>query len=460
MKKFWGIVLVLVFVLVLSACNANHDSQQEGTASHSHSYGKWTVKAEATCNTNGTQSRVCEECGFTETQQMDMLPHTEVIDATVPASCTSEGLTEGKHCSVCNTVIVKQETIPVSHTYQQTATTTATCIEEGTTTYTCSLCNDVKVEKTSKTAHSYNEGEITTAAICTSQGIKTYTCKVCSTTKTETISKLGHNPNSNNICTRCGEVCPIELNMTSSEKTNANKVYYISQRQIWYEEDEKCHVLVFSLLDSSENELSTPAVVEIKIVNDKNEEVYSAVKVVKSSDFGTWSYNNGAVKKYQASIKIYDNEIKGGKVDTGDIYFTVYNTGYFSFDESTLSVNDLPVMPTTIILPTLPETIHDYTYSGKTDSSVKITNITYEISGDDLYIYFTGEKTHDAEGNKYSQSCKVGWKLYDSEGYIVDSGTFYSPNIAVGEKFRNEKEYAWDVIEPGETYTLVISNVD
>jgi hypothetical protein len=53
----------------------------------------------------------------------------------------------------------------------------------------------------------------------------------------------------------------------------------------------------------------------------------------------------------------------------------------------------------------------------------------------------------------------VGWKLYDSEGYIVDSGIFYSPKIAVGEKFRDEVEYAWDVIKPGEIYTLVISNV-
>lgn len=77
-----------------------------------------------------------------------------------------------------------------------------------------------------------------------------------------------------------------------------------------------------------------------------------------------------------------------------------------------------------------------------------------------MYIYFTGEKTYDSEGSKYSQSCKVGWKLYDSEGYILDSGMFYSPNIAVGEKFRNEKECAWDVIKPGETYKLVISSVD
>ena len=120
----------------------------------------------------------------------------------------------------------------------------------------------------------------------------------------------------------------------------------------------------------------------------------------------------------------------------------------------------MPVKPTKIILPTLPEIISDYSYSGSKKSSVKITNITYEISDDDLYLYFTGEKIYDSEGNKYSRSCNVGWKLYDLDGYILDSGTFYSPAIAVGEKFRDEDERIYGVIKPGETYKLVISSVD
>jgi len=44
--------------------------------------------------------------------------HTEVIDYAVEASCTGTGLTEGKHCSVCNTVIKKQETTKAKgHSY-------------------------------------------------------------------------------------------------------------------------------------------------------------------------------------------------------------------------------------------------------------------------------------------------------------------------------------------------------
>ncbi len=47
-------------------------------------------------------------------------PHTHsiVTDPAVAATCTATGLTEGKHCSGCNAVIVKQEILPMlAHSY-------------------------------------------------------------------------------------------------------------------------------------------------------------------------------------------------------------------------------------------------------------------------------------------------------------------------------------------------------
>lgn len=45
--------------------------------------------------------------------------HTEVIDGKIEPTCTTSGLTEGKHCSVCGVVLVKQEIIPaLGHNYE------------------------------------------------------------------------------------------------------------------------------------------------------------------------------------------------------------------------------------------------------------------------------------------------------------------------------------------------------
>ncbi|MBR2195003.1 MAG: leucine-rich repeat domain-containing protein [Salinivirgaceae bacterium] len=58
--------------------------------------------------------------------------HTSVTDAAVAATCTKSGLTEGSHCSVCGTVIVKQDTIPAKgHTIVIDEAVEPTCTETG-----------------------------------------------------------------------------------------------------------------------------------------------------------------------------------------------------------------------------------------------------------------------------------------------------------------------------------------
>ncbi len=147
---------------------------------------------------------VCTSCGkiFTDAEgivEYDPDPckdgHTIVIDQGKAATCTTDGLTEGKHCSVCKTVLVPQEVIPASHNWEEdfTIDKEPSCTTEGRKSIHCKKCGETKDEQViPATGHDFTEWETIEETSCTKEGITQRRCKICGFTETKKLDKKAH----------------------------------------------------------------------------------------------------------------------------------------------------------------------------------------------------------------------------------------------------------------------------
>ncbi|WP_278944060.1 RICIN domain-containing protein [Ruminococcus bicirculans (ex Wegman et al. 2014)] len=178
-----------------SVCGAVIKAQDTIKAT-GHKFGNWTTTESATCTESGTQIRKCETCGATESKSLSAKGHTEVVDKAIPATCTTDGKTEGSHCSVCGAVIKAQDTIKATgHKFGNwTTTESATCTESGTQIRKCETCGATESKSLSAKGHT----EVVDKAIpatCTTDGkTEGSHCSVCNTViKVQTvINATGH----------------------------------------------------------------------------------------------------------------------------------------------------------------------------------------------------------------------------------------------------------------------------
>lgn len=79
-----------------------------------HEYGDFEILKNPTCTEKGQKGKICKKCGkITEKTDIDAAGHAPVTDPAVAPTETSDGLTEGSHCSVCGAVLQAQEVIPM-----------------------------------------------------------------------------------------------------------------------------------------------------------------------------------------------------------------------------------------------------------------------------------------------------------------------------------------------------------
>ena len=156
-----------------SVCNEVLVAQEEVPASGTHVYATETEKVEATCTENGYVIKACG-CGATTTETLAATGHSEEVVAGKAATCTENGLTDGKKCTVCGTVTVEQITVDaLGHTEVIDAAVAPTCTEAGKTEGKhCSVCNEVIVaqEEISATGHDWQDATVKAPKTCKNCG--------------------------------------------------------------------------------------------------------------------------------------------------------------------------------------------------------------------------------------------------------------------------------------------------
>ena len=172
---------------------------------HVHTGGAATCTSKAVCT-------VCEE------EYGDFASHTEEVDAAVAATCTSTGLTEGKHCSVCNEVLVAPTvTEKIAHDYVNGACSVCghTCLIHNWSNGVCSTCQLVcehaeyngigQCQTCGMTcSHDWDSGECTICGkICVMHSWVDGVCAICGIA-------CEHEFNQTGKCGTCGVECPHE----------------------------------------------------------------------------------------------------------------------------------------------------------------------------------------------------------------------------------------------------------
>jgi predicted nucleic acid-binding Zn ribbon protein len=171
---------------------------QEVVEKIAHIAGEWITDVASDCIQKGIKHTECTVCGtILEIAEIEATGHTEVTDNAVEATCTSTGLTEGKHCSVCGAVLTAQEVVnKVAHTISAWVTDVEPdCVQKGSKHTYCTKCNTIlEIAEIAATGHT-EVTDIAVEATCTSTGLtEGKHCSVCGTVLTaqEVVEKIAH----------------------------------------------------------------------------------------------------------------------------------------------------------------------------------------------------------------------------------------------------------------------------
>ena len=249
---------------------------------------------------------------------------------------------------------------------------------------------------------------------------------------------------------------PVPTPTPSGCGSSASRVETLKSWSFQYNEGTSDYSLFFGLADKNDKLLSAGVDVDIRIVNDENEEVYTGTKSVSPDDFGCYT-SRAAGEQYLANVRIPAAEIKAGQSESGKVYFTVYKGNALRFDEVNCdALYCLPIEEVQVTFDSFPLDLKMKDFMGGTASVIQIQGAEFKFDKDyipKLTVTITGEKKSGSRDSGYDM---ISYKLYDSAGYLVDSGNIYLSSLSAGDKFKDNSVVIYD-ITPGESYTFRLS---
>jgi hypothetical protein len=195
--------------LFSDAAGTTEISAVETIPATGHDWGEWSVTTEATCTSEGEETRICNnDKSHTDTRSISV--DAEAHDwgewaETTAATEAAEGV-ETRVCKNDASHTDTRATAKLGHNLSKVEAVAATCEATGNIEYyTCSGCGKlfsdaagtIEIEQADTvvgaTGHDWDNGAVTTAATCETDGVKTFTCKNDNThTKTATITATDH----------------------------------------------------------------------------------------------------------------------------------------------------------------------------------------------------------------------------------------------------------------------------
>ena len=238
--------------------------------------------------------------------------------------------------------------------------------------------------------------------------------------------------------------------------SSASRVETLKSWSFQYNEGTNDYSIFFGLADKNDKPLSADVDIDIRIVNDEGEAVYTGTKSVSSDDYSYYT-SQVAGEQYLANVRIPAAEIAAGKSANGKVYFTVYKENEVQFDEVNCdALYCLPIEDVQVTFDEFPLDLKVKDFMGGTASVIQIQGAEYKFDKDyspRLNITITGEKKSGSGNSRYDM---VSYKLFDSAGYMIDSGNVYLSSLSAGDKFKDDSVVIYDVI-PGESYVFQLS---